>query len=77
VGRHGLLCWQGAADRPLAAIFHFSVVPNGVSVSSVALIGRRLTQAVGRLGRLLNEEADLIELRSCHLSHTPSYNLFV
>jgi hypothetical protein len=25
VGRHGLLCWLGAADRPVAAIFH--VVP--------------------------------------------------
>jgi hypothetical protein len=22
VGRHGLLCWQGATDRPVAAIFH-------------------------------------------------------
>jgi hypothetical protein len=48
VGRHGLLCWQGAADRPVGAIFRFSTVPNGVSAHSVALIGRRLTQAVGR-----------------------------
>jgi hypothetical protein len=48
VGRHGLLCWQGAADRPITAIFHFSAVPNGISVQSVALGGRRLTQAVGR-----------------------------
>jgi hypothetical protein len=43
-----LLCWQGAADRPVAAIFHFSSVPNGISVQNVAFIGRRLTQAVGR-----------------------------
>jgi hypothetical protein len=36
-----------AADRPVAAIFHSSTVPNVVSVSSVALAGRRLTQTVG------------------------------
>jgi hypothetical protein len=47
VGRHGLLCWQGAADRPIGAIFHSSAMPNGVSVYTVALSGRRLTRAVG------------------------------
>jgi hypothetical protein len=46
VGRHGLLCWQGAADRPVRAIFHHLRVPNGVSAYTVALVGRRLTQAV-------------------------------
>jgi hypothetical protein len=47
VGRHGSPCWPGAADRPVAAFFYFSSVPNGVSAHSVALVGRRLTQAVG------------------------------
>jgi Uma2 family endonuclease len=47
VGRHGLLCWQGATDRPVAAIFHSSTVPNGVSIHTPVPGGRRLTQAVG------------------------------
>jgi hypothetical protein len=47
VGRHGLLCWQGAADRPVAAIFRFLLRKTAVSVHTVALTGRRLTQAVG------------------------------
>jgi hypothetical protein len=37
-----------AADRPLAAIFRFSTVPNGFSAHTPLLGGRRLTQAVGR-----------------------------
>jgi hypothetical protein len=36
-----------AADRPVAAIFHFRTVPNGISVHTLVLTGRRLTQAVG------------------------------
>jgi hypothetical protein len=63
-----LLCWQGAADRPVAAIFHFSVVPNGVSVSSVALVGRRLTQAVG---------PQLKHLCCCELKHAFLEPLFI
>jgi hypothetical protein len=47
VGRHGLLCWQGAADRPIAAILHSSAMPNGVLAHTLVLVGRRLTQAVG------------------------------
>jgi len=37
-----------AADRPVAAIFHFSAMPNGVSVHTAVLVGRRLTPAVRR-----------------------------
>jgi hypothetical protein len=40
VGRHGLLCWQGAAVRPVRAIFHPSTMPNGISVYTVVLGGR-------------------------------------
>jgi hypothetical protein len=38
-----------AADRPVAAIFHFNSMPNGVSVHTPVLVGRRLTQVVGPL----------------------------
>jgi hypothetical protein len=36
-----------AADRPVAAIFHFSTVPNSASAHTPVLGGRRLTLAVG------------------------------
>jgi hypothetical protein len=36
-----------AADRPVAAIFHSSTIPNGVSAQTSLLGGRRLTHAVG------------------------------
>jgi hypothetical protein len=47
VGRHGLLCWQGAADRPLAAIFHHSVCRPLVAAHTALLDGRRLSATVG------------------------------
>jgi hypothetical protein len=36
-----------AADRPVGAIFRLLVLKTAISVQSVALAGRRLTQAVG------------------------------
>jgi hypothetical protein len=47
VGRHGLLCWQGAADGWIGAIFHVVLCRATVAVHTAVLSGRRLTQAVG------------------------------
>jgi hypothetical protein len=48
VGRHGLLCWQGAADRPVWAIFRVLFGRTPFWSTEPLLGGRRLTQAVGR-----------------------------
>jgi hypothetical protein len=51
-----------AADRPIAAIFHFSTMPNGDSVHTSLLGGRRLTPAVGPTGRRRSPTRVLVPL---------------